>query len=240
MPRPSRDESILNIYHVLISGNNNESIFSDDEDKQQFISALEDKAKILDCSVYAFCVLSTKANMLLEPLSLSLSELMHQINISYAQYYNKKYSRSGHVFHDRYRSAAINSPKQFGFVKHYIYLNPVIEGITAIPGDYKYQSPLGGEYECTYESILGYYDNCFSNLDSIANSLIKTYLQKHNLSYESLNHRANFSLKHELVMLVRDSTGYSIRKISELLGINRGEVYRIIQIQQKEGLLDDM
>jgi REP element-mobilizing transposase RayT len=232
-PRPVRDESELNIYHILISGNNNEEVFCDDEDKLQIMQILNDKIENGDCEVYAFCILYNKANFLIKPIHVSLSELMHQINVNYALYYNKKYSRSGHVFRDRFRSVAINDAQQLSVVKQYIHLNPVIEGLVNRPDDYPFSSAKGSP-SC-FDNIFGYHDKCFSNLDQIAESLIEAYLSKHNLSFESLKNRQYCDKRNELVLLIRDSTGYSIRKISQLLRINRGEVYKIIQIQQKEG-----
>jgi len=234
MPRPMRDESAMNLYHVLICGNNNEEVFRDDEDKSQFLRILNDRFEAGECEVFAYCILCTKANLIIKPIKLKLSVLMHQINISYALYYNKKYSRSGHVFHDRFRSEAINSPSQLMAVMHYIAVNPVIEGVVARAEDYPFSSSVENASESALAAFR-YYDKCYSNLEQIAESLIKTYLSKHNLSYENLKTRNNADKRNELVLLVRTSTGYSIRKISQLLRINRGEVYKIIQIQQKEG-----
>ena len=233
-PRPARDESALNIYHVLISGNNNESVFSDNEDKQQFIKILVDKIDNRECEVYAFCVLSDKANFLIKPLEYSLSVIMQQINVSYAQYFNRKYNRIGPVFTDRYRSSPINDYDQLSIVKQYIHLNPVIEGASEGTAEYPFSS--SDESNINFDDIFGYYDNCVSNLNQIAELLIDFYMREHKLSFESLKNRSNYGKRSELVLLVRDSTGYSIRKISQLLDINRGEVYRIIQYQKKEEL----
>ena len=43
-PRAERSTSPLNIYHVLINGNNNESIFIDDDDKQMMVDILFEKS----------------------------------------------------------------------------------------------------------------------------------------------------------------------------------------------------
>ena len=231
-PRPVRNESELNIYHVFISGNNNENVFADSEDKEQFIRILQDKTDSSECEVYAFCILCNKANLLIKPVAYPLSVIMQQINVSYAQYYNRKYSRTGHVFRDRYKSVPVNDLSQFSAVKRYISLNPVIEGVSEKPHEYKFST---AETEgCSFDDIFGYYDNCVSNLDQIAEALIGHYMEKHKISYDSLKQRTNFSRRTELVLLIKDSTGYSIRKISQLLDLNRGEVYRIIQYRQKE------
>jgi hypothetical protein len=119
-------------------------------------------------------------------------------------------------------------------VKDYIHLIPAIEGITGQPECYPYSSAKGSA--CAFDNIFGYYDKCFSNLEQIAENIVEGYLDKHNLSFNALKHRSNCERRNELVLLVRDSTGYSIRKISQLLDLNRGEVYKILQIDRKEGL----
>ncbi|MCL1914703.1 MAG: transposase [Eubacteriaceae bacterium] len=234
-PRPERLESSLNAYHILIIGNNNESVFKDEEDKQTFWNLLAEKNNRGDCALYAYCILYNKANLLISPTLASLSDIMKQVNVSYAVYYNKKYSRCGHVFRDRFRSVAINSKEQFETVKEYIGLLPFIEGVIAPSQSYPFVYPVN-PHGHDLDKIIGYYDKCFSNLHQIALAIVERYLFANGISFDMLKHDSHYERRDELVILIRDSTGYSIRKISDLLDINRGEVYKIIQLQKnKEG-----
>jgi len=50
---------------------------------------------------------------------------MHGINQSYAQYYNKKYKRHGHVFQDRFKSKIVDNDKYLLTLSAYIHSNPM-------------------------------------------------------------------------------------------------------------------
>ncbi|WP_415398509.1 hypothetical protein [Sulfurimonas sp. CS5] len=47
--------------------------------------------------------------MLIETTKENLSIFMRSVNANYAKYFNKKYSRSGHLWQDRYKSKCIIS-----------------------------------------------------------------------------------------------------------------------------------
>lgn len=248
-PRTPRDESKLNLYNILIIGNNNEPIFLDDEDKLYMISQLSEKSSEACCDFYAYCILPNKANFLLRPREEELSSIMRRLNMAYAVYFNRKYGRCGHVFHDRYRSIAINGSE---------YILPVIRSIHAMPKltglDSEYTKYAFSSYhdyealanECDTVSICGCrvgindilaedgemkaFDNsvCFDDAEFFARRLAEQYMRMNELSFELLNEKGSYVYRRELVILIREKTNCSIRKISDILGINRGEVYKFI------------
>jgi putative transposase len=60
--------------------------------------------------------------------------------VSYAYYFNKKYSRVGHIFQDRYRSESIENDAYLLSVIRYIHNNPVKAVITKRSEDYAWSS----------------------------------------------------------------------------------------------------
>ena len=250
-PRPARNESPLNLYHVLVCGNNKEDIFIDDEDKSYMVRLLYEKSENNAYDFFAYSILYNRANLLIRPRANSLSEAMKRINTAYASYFNKKYSRCGHVFQDRYRSEPILDESMVLPVIRYIHENPVLEGLCRNAADYPFSScredsrneekrrmeereqpqnsDLGGLYCC-----FGYYDGCFANMQKIAQRIIEEYMNQRQLSLDELKQKEQFQCRRELVVLLRRNTGYSIRKISQLLQINRGEVYKIINEIQED------
>ena len=58
-----------------------------------------------------------------------LSELMKPLNSDYARYFNKKNSRRGYVFQDRYKSIATQDQFYVEQIIRYIQLNPYRAGI---------------------------------------------------------------------------------------------------------------
>ena len=53
-----------------------------------------------------------------------ISRIMHSINQCYAQYFNRKYKRHGHVFQDRFKSKIINDDKYLLALSAYRHNNP--------------------------------------------------------------------------------------------------------------------
>jgi hypothetical protein len=64
-----------------------------------------------------------------------LSELMRQLNASYAQYYSKKYDRRGYLFQDRYKSLVTQDQGYVEQLIRYIHTNPLRAGICKTIGE---------------------------------------------------------------------------------------------------------
>ena len=65
---------------------------------------------------------------------------MKGINISYAQYYKKRYSHIGHFWQDRYKSIIISKDEYLLVCGSYVELNPVRAKIVEDPKDFKWSS----------------------------------------------------------------------------------------------------
>ncbi|MCM8712150.1 transposase, partial [Clostridium sp. SYSU_GA19001] len=72
-----------------------------------------------------------------------ISKFMHGINQCYAQYFNTRHKRCGHVFQDRFKSKIVNNERYLFTLSAYIHNNPVdIEEYKTCPENFKY-STLG-------------------------------------------------------------------------------------------------
>lgn len=154
MARQAREVSGTGIYHVMMRGINRQNIFEDDEDYTRFMELLyqmvcpvDDKGQTLPsrCIIYAYCLMTNHVHLLIRDGSESLAEVIKRICTSYAQYYNKKYLRFGHLFQDRFKSEPVNDNAYFFTLLQYIHQNPVAAGITTDVTSYQWSS--WGEYE---------------------------------------------------------------------------------------------
>ncbi|MEG1498475.1 MAG: transposase [Bacteroidales bacterium] len=84
--------------------------------------------------IHAYCLMSNHFHLLIETKHLSLC--MHQINSSYAHYFNLKYERTGHVFQGRFFSEPIEKESYFKNCVRYILLNPYKGGLVKTKGDF--------------------------------------------------------------------------------------------------------
>jgi putative transposase len=65
---------------------------------------------------------------------------MQSVGRRYAQYFNKRYDRSGALWEDRYKAAVVDSEAYLLICYRYIELNPVRAAIVTDPRDYPYSS----------------------------------------------------------------------------------------------------
>ncbi|WP_278319564.1 transposase, partial [Clostridium tepidiprofundi] len=91
--------------------------------------------------LYGYCIMTTHVHLLIDSNGADISQFMHSINQSYAQYYNKRHNRRGHVFQDRFKSKIVDSHSYLLRVSAYIHRNPKdMKKYKEHLEDYKYSS----------------------------------------------------------------------------------------------------
>lgn len=152
MPRKPREKSSSGIYHIMLRGINQQSIFEDEEDYLKFLEILEKYKLICQYKVFAYCLMSNHIHLLLKIEDVELDLTMKRLAGSYAQWYNWKYYRKGHVFQDRFRSEPIEDDAYFLTVLRYIHQNPIKAGLAQRLEEYKFCSYF--DYFCEESNIV--------------------------------------------------------------------------------------
>jgi putative transposase len=129
MPRLPRKYDDIGIYHIMVRGNAKQDIFIDSQDKRKFIKTIIQKRIEGLFAIYAFCIMSNHAHLIVKEEKESISKFMKRITISYAFYFNAKYDRVGHVFQDRFKSEAIKDDSYLLSAIRYVHNNPEKAGI---------------------------------------------------------------------------------------------------------------
>ena len=124
MPRAKRHLVNEGIYHVMIRGVNKQIIFKEDKDRQMFIRIMKYCIKKYNCIVYAYCLMNNHVHILLEDKNFSISEFMQYLECIYAEEFNKKYKRVGHLFQDRFKSIYVYDDNYLLRLIRYIHRNP--------------------------------------------------------------------------------------------------------------------
>ncbi len=140
MPRQARDKGEFSIYHVIQRGNEKKSIFLSDEDRSRFIEILVNMKKKYNFLLYAYCLMDNHVHLIIDDNGNDISKIVTSINISYAQYFNRIYSRCGHLFQDRFKSEMVNNDAYLFELSRYIHNNPVKAGIVKKPQEYLWSS----------------------------------------------------------------------------------------------------
>lgn len=160
MPRVKRQKSHTGLYHVFVRGINKEKIFNQVREKQYFKRTIKKYLNKYDVEIHAYCIMSNHAHLIIKvDENQKLSYFMSNVLAEYAQYYNYKHSRNGHVFQNRFGSECIENEKYYWNCIKYIHMNPVKAMLVFAAADYKYSS--FGDYRKRDNSIL--HENAIRN-----------------------------------------------------------------------------
>lgn len=205
MPRTARIKNETGIYHVMVRGISELSLFKDHEDKCKYFSLIKKYQQIFLFQVYAYCLMTTHGHIAINCCGADISKIMKSINQCYASYFNKKYKRHGHVFQDRFKSKSIENDKYLLTLSAYIHNNPRdIDTYKNCPEKYQYSS-LGAYLGIAKDSygvlntdyILLHFSsnkksakkNYLNLINRSTNSLKKVEIEFENEGYESRNER---------------------------------------------------
>lgn len=138
MPRKPRVHYYGAVYHVMARGNNKEAIFASEKDRNKYLELVRRYKAKYDFLLYAYVLMENHVHLLVEVRENPLSKIMQGIQLSYTQYFNKKYDRVGHVFQQRYKAILCTKDEYLITLIKYIHLNPVRAEIGTL--DYAWSS----------------------------------------------------------------------------------------------------
>ena len=127
--RAARKQSPADIYHVIARGVGKQLIFEDDRDRRFFMKLLVEALEDSSAELYAWCLMGNHFHLLVHAPISSLAQLMKQVCGRYAQWFNAKYGRVGHLFQERYKSEPVSDDEYLLTVVRYIHDNPSKAGI---------------------------------------------------------------------------------------------------------------
>lgn len=140
MARKPRIEFPGAFYHVISRGNQKQEIFHDDSDYNTYLNKLEHYCNRYHVCVYAFVLMSNHIHMLVETREYPLSRFMQVLQFTYTQYYNRKYSKVGHLFQGRYKAILCDREAYLLELVRYLHLNPYRIKDRMDPWKYKWSS----------------------------------------------------------------------------------------------------
>lgn len=140
MPRTARRKSESGIYHIMHRGINKQNIFEDRQDYIKMLELIKGCEEKGGAEIYAYCLMSNHIHLLIKEGKEPIETTIKRLAGGYAYWFNTKYSRSGHLFQDRYRSEPVEDDEYFLTVLRYIHFNPVKAGLCSKPESYQYSS----------------------------------------------------------------------------------------------------
>ena len=158
MPRKSRIDAPGSLHHIMARGIEGGKIFRDDKDRNHFLERLENILRDTETSCYAWALIPNHFHLLLRTGLTPVTTVMRRLLTGYAQYFNRRHKRQGHVFQNRYKSILCQEDKYFLELVRYIHLNPIraktVKDIEIL-GAYKYSghSTIMGKVKNTWQDI---------------------------------------------------------------------------------------
>ena len=128
------------IYHVILQGNNGESLFRCEEDHAYFCDILGEGVQRFGHSIHTFCNMTNHVHQAVKAAEEPLKRAYHHDCLKYAKWFNWKYKRKGHLFKGRYKAILVDSEEYLLELIRYIHLNPVRAGMVERPEDYEWSS----------------------------------------------------------------------------------------------------
>jgi putative transposase len=137
------------MYHVTARGNAQAAIFLDEFDYLQFLRVLAAQVARRGWLCHSFCLMPNHYHLLLETPEANLAQGMRLVNGMFAQRFNARYKRRGHVFQGPYGTVLLEGDAHLLEVCRYVALNPVRAGLVNDPGAWPWSSyaALAGDAE---------------------------------------------------------------------------------------------
>jgi len=115
-------------------------IFLDDLDYTWFIHFLGDVVEQFDLECWSYCLMPNHYHVALWTNEATLSEPMRNLNGRYAQWWNRRHDRVGHVFQGRFKEQIVQRQDYLLALCRYIAMNPVRAGLVSRPEQWKWSS----------------------------------------------------------------------------------------------------
>lgn len=257
MSRIQRIRSNSGFYHIMLRGNERKDIFRDDGDREYFLKKLSEKKQHREFYLHAYCLMDNHVHLMVSEGSEEISKIMKRINISYVQYFNRKYKRIGHLFQDRFKSECVEDDKYVLALIRYIHRNPVEAGLIRNIASYKWSS-----HNCYLhdgDNVIvdtAFVLELFSEEKEVAYKIYQEYMEQQSqdnfidideklaideeegksifermLSEQNayLSAQPGPEISDDLIREYKRKTGLSIRKIAGIMNINKDRVNRALR-----------
>ena len=144
MPRVLRTTLPGGYFHAYSRAVYDAVLFRDDGDRELFLRLLLRTARRRDWELHAVCLMTTHYHVVLKTSVEQLARGMQWLNGRYAQRFNGRYERFGHLFAGRYGARAIGSEEYLVAACEYVLLNPVRAGLCDRAADWPWNGSRSG------------------------------------------------------------------------------------------------
>jgi len=246
MSRQARQYSQTGLYHIVFRGMNRQNIFEEENDFIKIKDIIQNLKQEMQFEIYAYCLMTNHVHILLKEHNMGdISVIMKRLLTRYAGWFNRKYTRSGALIANRYKSQPVEIDEYLLSLIRYIHQNPIRAKIETQIDKYKWSSYT----EYIHESKLADTEFILTIMDKKA---FQEYHQQEEKELYEVSDRIRKSEEyirqriiklidgrepHEIGLLtkpernkiirqLKENEGFSIRQIERATGISRGIIAR--------------
>src|ERR1700682_1624066 len=140
MARPLRLEQPGAVWHITSRGNNRGDIYLGDEDHLMFLGFSARAVRRFRWIIHAYTLMNNHFHLVLETPEPTLSRGMEWMNGKYAQWFNRRHDRSGHLFQGRFKGILVEKESYLLELIRYVALNPVRAKMVDRPEAHRWSS----------------------------------------------------------------------------------------------------
>ena len=140
MPRKHREDFAGAVHHIFALGVDGRPIFVDDLDRRSYLEQLAEEIARREWRCLSYCLMRNHVHLLLETPQANLSVGMQRLHGTYAQRFNRRHDRRGHLWAGRFGSKRIEDDAQMWMTVGYIARNPIEAKIVRAAGDWPWSS----------------------------------------------------------------------------------------------------
>jgi putative transposase len=140
MPRIARYVAPGVAHHITQRGTGRQLVFKSRADRRVYLDLLREQARLTDVLVLAYCLMPNHIHLIAVPFEEdSLAVLLRRVHGRFAQYFNVRRTRCGHLWQNRFYSCP-TGPGHLWTALRYVESNPVRAGLAAEPAEYEWSS----------------------------------------------------------------------------------------------------
>lgn len=180
MARPLRLQFPGSIWHVTARGNERRDIVRDDIDRRFLLDLIGRAVDRFRWRLYQYVLMTNHYHFVIELTEETLSSGMKWLNSRYAQAFNWRHHRVGHLFQGRFHARLVEKESYLQEVLRYVVLNPVRAGMVSRPEDYAWSGHRATAGLCPAPEWLAVEQTlrCFAPHREIARALYKSFVDE--------------------------------------------------------------
>jgi len=138
--RRPRQEVPGGLYHVTARGNERRALFRGDADRREYLELVARCREKFRFQLLAYCLMTNHVHLAIRTGAEPLSRIMARLHSIYAERFNRRHDRVGHLFQGRYKAFLVRDDRYLSALLRYLHRNPVSARVVSRASDYPWSS----------------------------------------------------------------------------------------------------